>query len=442
VNPQSVPRPAKESIFTRKLFDLPRLSAANEAPKTGLFRSHIIRFLWGFWSRKLAMGGRFFFLASALFLLYGLGSLEMQAFIPMAYSTAVWILALFAYVIQRPRVKLGARHAGRIAAGSELCVEVDVERIQYAGGGCIVLPHRLPLEIEAVPHEGVAIPALNVGETATCKFALRPNRRGIYRLRGYRVESDYPFGLLNASSVFQIEDQLTVYPRFEPLDRLQLPLGRRYQPGGVAFAAPRGESLEYIGNRDYREGDSVRDIDWRATARLSRPIVREYREEYFLRAAVVLDTHLERPTPAAKEDLERAISLCAACGDYMNRTDYLVDILAAGPNLYHLLAGRGVASLDQMLDILACVEPSSEPPWTKLEPHLWANLEQITSVICLFLNWNEERRAFAARIASSGSAVKVVIVRNSPPDLDPMGSWGGEVPILGTKEFEAGVRHL
>ena len=50
-----------------------------------------------------------------------------------------------------------------------------------------------------------------------------------------------------------------------------------------------GESFEFIGNREYRDGDSIRDIDWRATARLSRAIVREYREEYFMRVAVILD---------------------------------------------------------------------------------------------------------------------------------------------------------
>ena len=53
-----------------------------------------------------------------------------------------------------------------------------------------------------------------------------------------------------------------------------------------------GESFEYIGNREYREGDNVRDIDWTATARLNTPIVREYRDEYFLRVGVVLDTHV------------------------------------------------------------------------------------------------------------------------------------------------------
>ena len=53
-----------------------------------------------------------------------------------------------------------------------------------------------------------------------------------------------------------------------------VPSGRRYQPGGIAMASKLGDSFEFIGNREYRDGDNLRDMDWRATARLSRPIVR------------------------------------------------------------------------------------------------------------------------------------------------------------------------
>ena len=49
------------------------------------------------------------------------------------------------------------------------------------------------------------------------------------------------------------------------------------------MASNIGESFEYLGNRDYREGDNPRDMDWRATARAQAPIVREWVEEYMLR---------------------------------------------------------------------------------------------------------------------------------------------------------------
>jgi uncharacterized protein (DUF58 family) len=264
-------------------------------------------------------------------------------------------------------------------------------------------------------------------------------------LRGYRVETDFPFGILLATRTFQDEKWLLVYPNFTRLLRLQLPTGRKHHPGGVALAATHGDSFEFFGNREFREGDSIRNIDWRATARLNKPIVREYREEYFLRVAVILDTHVPDDNKAAMDEaFERAVSTCAAVSDYMAQQEYLVDIFAAGPNLYHLTAGRSLAYLDQILDILACVDSSSAEPFETLEPEIFEHLMQITTVICVFLDWDENRRDFVHRLSRQGAAVKVIVVRDTSCALDPTadGDMLGEVPVISSEMFAAGVEQL
>lgn len=443
----SAPLASVSQALNRKLFDIPRLSPAHDIARQGPFKLALVRGLWAFWFRSLAPGGRYFFLATLLFFLYGGATLEAGAFVPLGYALVVWGVAFAARWLERPRVELRARHFERIAAGQELAVQVDVKNVKSSAlAGARLIAHRLPDAIDTVGSEGVVLPMLESGEETQVQLELSPRRRGVYELHGFRVETAFPFGVLYAARAVEKQWRLLVYPKFEPLERFDLPQARRFQPGGVAFVAARGESVEFIGNRDYREGDQVRDIDWRATARLSRPIVREFREEYFLRAAVVLDTHVPVPSPATLADFERAVSLCAACGDAMNRFDCLVDVLAAGPNLYHLLAGGGLASLDQMLDILASVDSTEEAPWETLVPALEANLEQISSVVCLFLDWDEARRDFADALAQGGAAVKIVVVRDSessgPLSLAPEGSWPGEIIVLGQREFEIGVRAL
>ncbi len=431
------------TALNRKLFDLPRLSPSHELPRTSFFRSKILRWGWGLWSRRLSSGGRYFFLATGLFFGYGATSLEFQAFVPLAYAFVVWFLALLALPLERPRVSLRATHAPRVAAGETVVVEVEVEgRSRVSSGEGAVLPHRLPPEIEVVPATGAPLPGLRQGQSASASFELRPEKRGHYALRGYRVQTDFPFGLIHAWSVFEGADSLVVYPNFEPLDRLEVPVGRRTQPGGAASATSRGESVEYIGNRDYREGDAVRDIDWRATARLSRPIVREYREEHFLRAALILDTHVPQLNRVRGADFERAVSLCAACGDSMNRADTLVDMLATGAQLHRLQAGRGPLSLDEMLDILAGVKSEEASPWQALAGTLAANLEQVTSLVCLFLDWDEARRSFATSLLEAGAAVRCIVVREGTTTLDVAGSWPGEIVVLGDREWSNGVRQL
>ncbi len=435
-----------EALNTR-LFELPRRSASHDVNKKGPFYSISVRWLWTLWFRLLTPAGRYFFLATGLFFGYGVTSLEFQAFVPLAYATILWLAAFSMLRVARPSLSLRAQNALRIAAGEEVPVALTVANpTNSTSGETRVVGHLLPAEVDIVPADGVPIPSLAPGESLQTSLTLRPRNRGIYALRGWRIESDFPFGLLNAGKIHPAPAQLTVYPRFDPLDRIALPQGRRQQPGGVAYVANRGESIEYIGNREYRPGDNVRDIDWRATARLSRPIVREYREEFFLRSAIVLDTQVPwvagQFAPARCEDFERAVSLCAACGDYLNRADYLVDILAAGPQLHHLMAGRGLVSLDQMLDILAGVEADQNAHWDEVESELGAHLEQIASVVCLFLDWDETRRAFAATLQEGGVALKIVVVRDDAPTLDPFDSWPGEILVLGRAEWEMGVKEL
>ncbi len=439
-------KPIFEALNTR-LFEFPRRSASHDIARVGPFYSMVVRWMWTLWFRLLTPAGRYFFLATGLFFGYGVTSLEFQAFVPLAYALILWLAAFAMLRVARPSLSLQTDNALRIAAGEELPVVIHIRNPTPATSGeARVIGHLLPANIDLVPPDGAAIPALSPGAGVDSTLTLRPRTRGIYDLRGWRIESDFPFGVLNAGHIHEERATLTVYPRFEPLDRIALPQGRRQQPGGLAYVANRGESIEYVGNREYRNGDNVRDIDWRATARLSRPIVREYREEFFLRAALVLDTNVPRVSgefdPKRCADFEAAVSLCAACGDYLNRADYLVDVLAVGPKLHHLMAGRGLISLDQMLDILAGVEADAASHWDDLESALGAHGEQIASVVCLFLDWDESRRAFAATLRESGLALKIIVVRDEKTTLDVASSWPGEILLLGREEFAASVREL
>jgi uncharacterized protein (DUF58 family) len=405
--------------------------------------SLVARLVWRLWTERLTQPGRWFLVATVAFTAFGSFSLDLQAYIPWSYATSLWLVALVGLVFSRPRVRLQARHADRVTVGEALPVSLEVEYLgRTPAVGVSVVPHR--------PHSSITGDLLRLkpiehGQRQRATLLLRCRRRGVFHLRGYRVESGFPFGLLNASRTFPHEEALVVYPDFHPLTRLRIPTARRYQPGGVALASTLGEAMEYIGNRDYREGDSVRDIDWRATARLNRPIVREYREEYFLRVAVILDTHVPKGASAArKQAFERAVSLSAAVSDFMAREEYLVDLFAAGPNLYHLTAGRSLAYLDQILEILACVEDSEEEPFSLLEPAILENLANITAVVCVLLDWDEPRRAFVESLRRGGASLRVIVAHDGPCTLDPAedAATFGEIPVITTALYAAGIEEL
>lgn len=434
-----------------KRLSLPPLSPSKDPAGYPLLSGAISRWIFRIYTQRLTPAGRWFLVASVAFLSYAGASIQLQGYVLASYAMAVWLVAGIAMLLYRPRVSVRVTMSNRVCVGERLPVDVEVKQLaRMRGADLLVIPHSLPPSIDSIPDDGIALPDLPRGQSAHVRLHLRCNQRGNYVLKGFRVETGFPFGIIRARRTIHEQRQLLVYPRFRPLARLSLPTGRRYQPGGVALASQLGESFEYLGNREYREGDNVRDIDWRATARVGRPIVREWVEEYMLRVAVLLDTHIPAKLPRKvaerrRESFERAVEVAAAVSDYMAREDYLVDLFAAGPNLYHLTAGRSLAYLDQILDILACVEENPAQPFDTLEPQIAELLSRISTVICVLLDWDEPRRAFVQRLQEQGVAVKVIILRDDPCTLDPNEDSelaGAMTPVLGKADYEQGIDEL
>lgn len=419
--------------------------ASHSSPPEGLelvTQNRILLLAWNAFRQRVTPAGRWLIAPTLLFGLWGATTLDHEIHVACLYALAVWLVAFACLPFARPRVALTARGGDRVSAGEALTLEIDVTpEGRRAGTDLFVVPHQPAAELVCEPPEGVALPPLAAGRPTRITLRLRCPHRGVYPLPGFRVASDFPFGLLCAYRVFGPRRSILVYPQFTPLTRLQIASGRRYHPGGVALASNLGESFEYIGNRPFREGDNVRDIDWTATARLDDLIVREYRQEYFHRVAIVLDT--QAVGAAAEADLERAVSLAASVSDYMARQEYLVDLFAAGPDLYHLTAGRSLAYVDEILEILACVQPSGREPFAALEPEIDESLAQITTIVCLLLDWNEARQAFVQRIQRDGAALKVVVVRDRPPTLAPhSGIADGTVSVVSAADFARGASDL
>jgi uncharacterized protein (DUF58 family) len=407
------------------------------------FLGGISRWIWRFYMYRLTGPGRWLACLTVVFVVLGAASIDLPIFEPFVYAFSLWLVATGIAFLLPPRAKLEYAVPARVGVNSEAPIRVQITctgKTSIVEG--TVIPMRLPPYIDCIPPTGIPVRELKRGEQLVGYVSLICRKRGNYTLKGFRVESAFPIGLLHGYTDCWHTSNLLVYPTFQELTSMDLPIGSRYQPGGVALASKLGESLEYIGNREYREGDNIRDIDWKATARLTRPITREYREEYFHRVGVIQDTYVPKGRRDRDEDFERSISICAAVSDYMAREEYIVDLFAAGPNLYHLTAGRSLAFQDQILDILACIEPAVAEPFQIVEPELLEDLSKLTTVICVMLDWNETRRDFVERVRQVCS-VKVIIVRSAPCTLDPSSESASlSLRLIDQQKFDNGVGEL
>ncbi|MFA6319225.1 MAG: DUF58 domain-containing protein, partial [Elusimicrobiota bacterium] len=256
----------------------------------------------------------------------------------------------------------------------------------------------------------VSLPDLPPGGTCEARAVLVPSRRGRFTLSGVSIARPDPVGLVNAVSFDPVEQLVMILPRRYPVPRLELPGTRRYQQGGVSLSSSVGESQEFMSLRDYRPGDPLRRIHWRSWAKTGRPIVRECQDEFFVRHALVLDTFLDGRPPSA---FEEAVSVAASFACAILTQESLLDLLFVGAESYCFTAGRGLAASQQMLEILASVEPCRSRPFSTLRSSVLLRRHALSGVICVLLAWDDERRELVSRLR--GLKVPVVPLVVSMP---------------------------
>lgn len=126
--------------------------------------------------------------------------------------------------------------------------------------------------------------------TARATATLHPARRGRFQLRSVTLRVDGPLGLGARQEVAALRGELRVYPSFRSKDDAELRIRRaRLLEVGLRSARGRGGGTEFEQLREYGVDDEFRRIDWAATARAAKPIVRTYRAERNQTVVLLLD---------------------------------------------------------------------------------------------------------------------------------------------------------
>lgn len=359
--------------------------------------------------------------AAALMMLWGL----RPAIAFFAFCTGMMLGALVVGLPFRPRLALTRRLPPPVSAGDTLRYQVVVENPGRRAARKVVV-EELGLRPELRPvGEPTVIESLGPGERVEVTLSLDCKARGAYELPRLQASSFFPSALVKWPRRAPGKDRLLVYPRFTPLAGFDVPHGRNHQPGGIPVASSVGESTELAGTREWREGDRTRDIHWPSLARTGRLVVKEFQEEYFVRLAMVLDVE----SRSAQDDalFERSLSLAAGIADVLARQEYIIDLFAAGSQVFHFQAGRALAHFEHILEILACLEPEDRLDVGALESVLLPEASRLSAVILVMMDWDEQRAALIQKLKQHGVAVRVLSVR---PGRRPEGLAPDEVVEL------------
>jgi uncharacterized protein (DUF58 family) len=298
-----------------------------------------------------------------------------------------------------------------------------------------------PFKLAAVKE--AVVPPAPPNQEVEVRVELTPLRRGILRFTGVALARHDPLGLFRTLTMVPLAQTVLILPKRYSLPAIALPGTARYQEGGVALAASVGQSEEYVALRDYRHGDPLRHIHWRSWARVGKPVVKEFEDEFFVRHALVLDTFSRHPH---SEVFEEAVSVAASFACALPTQESLLDLLFVGPQSYCFTAGRGVAHVDQMLEILASVRACADQPFRALEHLVLSHLEVVSGCICVLVEWDEARRSFIGKLRALGVPVWVFVIvqpgERQPLDPGPLKGEPERFSMLEVGQIEAGLAKL
>ncbi len=136
--------------------------------------------------------------------------------------------------------------------------------------------HPAAVEMEGLPF-ALTVPANGFGQA---RYRIRPTERGDLTILPAEARVTSPFALWQLTARVGPTQVLRSYPDFAKVaDYALFATENRLSNIGVLRRRRRGSGLEFHQLREYREGDAVRQIDWKATSRRGRLIAREYEDE-------------------------------------------------------------------------------------------------------------------------------------------------------------------
>jgi uncharacterized protein (DUF58 family) len=143
--------------------------------------------------------------------------------------------------------------------------------------------------------------------------------------------------------------------------------GSAMEPHGTSPRKLRaGRGIEFLELRTWAQGDETQHIDWRATARSPRPLVRRYQDEALATVLVCLDRSASMAIDPTKWHVAR--QLAAALAYLMSSGGHAVGFLAFSTRLDVLSPpARGRASQVRLLLRLARTEPRASGGDSRLE---------------------------------------------------------------------------
>ncbi|GAA1769287.1 DUF58 domain-containing protein [Nocardioides hankookensis] len=248
-----------------------------------------------------------------------------------------------------------------VAAGQPARVTLTLANDGLAPNGVLLLEDQVPYVLGTRPR--FVLEGISQGWRHSVSYQVRSDVRGRFEIGPMSVRVSDPFGLVELGRTFRTTVPLTVTPRTVPL--AHIPLGGAWTGSGDnrprAFATGSAEDVTV---REYRQGDDLRRVHWRSSAKLGELMVRREEQPWQSRATLFLDNRtIAHRGQGIASSLEAAVSAAASIAVHLTHRGFAVRLVTAtgeeAGSAWHV---RGAdLNTGPLLESLAVVQPVGQP---------------------------------------------------------------------------------
>ena len=298
--------------------------------------------------------------------------------------------------------------------GEKVPVQLELKNKSALPAVWFHIQELVPLEIAATKSVQKIVSFPGHG-TIKVDYLLSPQRRGYYKVGPLRYSTGDLLGLVQIKQIEGTFDYLTVYPKVYPFSFVRIP--SRSPLGDLKHEQPIFEDPSRpIGKRDYHAGDSLRRIDWKASASVGRLQVKQFEPSIALETVLFLNLNPEEYQLKTRFiATETAISIAASLanwiigkkqtvGLYTNGTDILGD--KSSPKA--LPPRRGRTQLMRLLEVLARIQTADKETCLALFHRNRFSLSWGTTVIVISAQVDE--KLFNEFYAAKKTGLDIVLI--------------------------------
>lgn len=290
-------------------------------------------------------------------ILYGLGIMN-GVFLVLALPVVIYVLAGLLFGPQTTQIKAErSLSARRVSTGMPVTVKVTLtnqgEKLEQ-----IWVLDPLPPDLEKLSGQTGCLASLAPGESASFEYTVRA-RRGTYLFSSLQANTSDYLGLVRRTIPLGASGSISVLPDIRRIPTIPVhPQQTRGYPGTIP-ARLGGPGITFFGVREYQVGDSMHQVNWRASARHPHVVYsNDFEQERAADVGLILDCRRESYLATETHSMfEDAVIAAASLAQSFLNDGNRVGLVQYGQYIAWTFPGYGKIQRERILAALAQANP-------------------------------------------------------------------------------------